>query len=444
MSASLPTNRFSKSIHNQTMSRKELSKISPSPVSLATLLDRELREEKGEKRFVKYGEESMTKKGEDYGLIKTCCHRVPGDPSTAFSVFAIFDGHSGISAAVYAKENLLNNVLKEIPKDIISSSRDAWLHALPRALVAGFVKTDMDFQSIKGEMSGTTATFVVVDESIVTVASVGDSRCILVDNKGGGVVSILTVDHRLEDNVEERERVIASGGEVKRQDYRGGPLRVWPGGLCLSRSIGDADLGKYIVPIPHVKQVKLLSNGGNGRLIIASDGVWDALSNEMAAAACRGVAAEFAAKLVVEEAIISKGLRDDTSCIVVDIPSDHLPVLQRNSTTQKKLHNLLKPLLFPFRKKSKKNSTNKATSKVGVVVEDLFEEGSVFIERFGNDFSLNNNSDQIFSCAICQVDQRPGNGISRPLNSPLEVPFFCTNCRKKKVIMEGKRPMVYQ
>jgi len=402
------------------MSRKELSKISPSPVSLATLLDRELREEKGVKSFAKYGEDSMAKKGEDYGLIKTCCHRVPGDPSTAFSVFAIFDGHSGISAAVYAKENLLNNVLKAIPQDIISSSRDAWLHALPRALVAGFVRTDMDFQSIKGEMSGTTATLVVVDECVVTVASVGDSRCILVDTEGGGVVSILTVDHRLEDNVEERERVIASGGEVKRHDYRGGPLRVWPGGLCLSRSIGDADLGKYIVPIPQVKQVKLLSNGGGGRLIIASDGVWDALSNEMAAAAaCRGVAAEFAAKLVVEEAIISKGLKDDTSCIVVDIPSDHLPVLQPNSTTRKKLHNVLKPLLFPFRKKSKKNSTNKGTtSKVGVVVEELFDEGSVFIERFGDDFSLKNNSDQIFSCEICQVDQRPGNGISRPLNSP--------------------------
>lgn len=36
-----------------------------------------------------------------------------------------------------------------------------------------------------------------------------------------------------------------------------GPLRCWPGGLCLSRSIGDFDVGEYIVPIPHVKQVKV-------------------------------------------------------------------------------------------------------------------------------------------------------------------------------------------
>lgn len=52
-----------------------------------------------------------------------------------------------------------------------------------------------------GKTSGTTATFVIVDGWTVTVASVGDSRCIL-DAQGGGV-SVLTVDHRLEENAEE-------------------------------------------------------------------------------------------------------------------------------------------------------------------------------------------------------------------------------------------------
>lgn len=73
---------------------------------------------------------------------------------------------------------------------------------------------------VAGETSGTTATLVVVDGFTVTVASVGDSRCIL-DSKGG-VVSLLTVDHRLEENVEERERVTASGGEVGRLNVCGG------------------------------------------------------------------------------------------------------------------------------------------------------------------------------------------------------------------------------
>ncbi|MBA0591143.1 hypothetical protein Gorai_019828, partial [Gossypium raimondii] len=255
---------------------------------------------------------------------------------------------------------------------------EEWLQALPRALVAGFVKTDIEFQQ-KGETSGTTVTFVVIDGWTVTVASVGDSRCIL--DTQGGVVSLLTVDHRLEENAEERERVTASGGEVGRLNVFGGnevgPLRCWPGGLCLSRSIGDTDVGEFIVPIPHVKQVKLSNSGG--RLIIASDGIWDALSSDMAANSCRGLPAELAAKLVVKEALRSRGLKDDTTCLVVDIiPSDQ-PVLP--STPMKK-QNALSSFLFGKRSQTSTNKTTNKLSAVGVV-EELFEEGSAMLaERF--------------------------------------------------------------
>ena len=55
----------------------------------------------------------------------------------------LFDGHNGSAAAIYTKENLLNNVIAAMPSDL---NRDEWVAALPRALVAGFVKTDKDFQ----------------------------------------------------------------------------------------------------------------------------------------------------------------------------------------------------------------------------------------------------------------------------------------------------------
>lgn len=58
-------------------------------------------------------------------------------------VFQLFDGHNGSAAAIYSKEKLLSNVLSAIPSDL---NRDEWVAALPRALVAGFVKTDKDFQ----------------------------------------------------------------------------------------------------------------------------------------------------------------------------------------------------------------------------------------------------------------------------------------------------------
>lgn len=409
-------------------------------VPLAALISREMRNEKMEKPNVRFGQAAQSRKGEDYFLIKTDCQRVPGNPSSTFSVFAIFDGHNGNAAAIYTKENLLNHVLGAIPPGL---GRDEWLQALPRALVAGFVKTDKEFQS-RGETSGTTATFVIVDRWTVTVASVGDSRCIL--DAQGGAVSTLTVDHRLEENVEERERVTASGGEVGRLSIVGGaeigPLRCWPGGLCLSRSIGDMDVGEFIVPIPYVKQVKL-SNAG-GRLIIASDGIWDALSSEMAAQCCRGLPAELAARQVVKEALRTRGLKDDTTCIVVDIiPPDNTVQPQPPPKKQNKLRALL------FRKKSL-DSANKLSKKLSAVgiVEELFEEGSAMLaERLGNEEPFVQSTSGLFTCAVCQVDLAPSEGISVHAGSifsssskPWQGPFLCADCRNKKDAMEGKRP----
>ncbi|KAK4804371.1 hypothetical protein SAY86_004188 [Trapa natans] len=418
------------------MSQLKVSRVK-SLVPLGTLIGHELRSGKVEKPYVKYGQAALAKKGEDYFLINPDCQRIPGDPTTSFSVFAIFDGHNGISAAIFAKENLLNNVLSAMPQDV---GREEWLQALPRALVAGFVRTDIEFQQ-KGETSGTTVTFVVIDGWTITVASVGDSRCIL--DTQGGVVSLLTVDHRLEDNVEERERVTASGGAVGRLNLFGGnevgPLRCWPGGLCLSRSIGDKDVGEFIVPIPHVKQVKI-SNAG-GRLIIASDGIWDALSSDLAAKSCRGLPAELSAKLVVKEALRSRGLKDDTTCVVVDIiPSENLVLLPIPKKKQSFLVSL-------FGKKSQ-NGMTKAISKFSTVksVEELFEEGSAMLdERLGKNFPPN-QSPGVFRCAVCLVDKLPCDNElanSGPMFStasePLDGPFLCTTCQKKKDAMEGKK-----
>nr|KAJ0207748.1 hypothetical protein LSAT_V11C500260830 [Lactuca sativa] len=72
-----------------------------------------------------------------------------------------------------------------------------------------------------------------------------------------------------------------------------GPLKCCQGCLCLSRSIGDREVGEFIIPVPHVKQVKLSS--ACGRLVISSDGVWDALSTESALECSRGLAPELAA-----------------------------------------------------------------------------------------------------------------------------------------------------
>ncbi|KAH9298242.1 hypothetical protein KI387_029924 [Taxus chinensis] len=435
-------------------------------VPLAELLKWEVKNEKTEspKPNIRCGQATQSKKGEDFTLINLDSHKIPGDRVSTFAVFAIFDGHNGSAAAVYSKGNLLKDILSAIPAGL---SRDDWLAALPRAMVAGFVKTDKEFQ-VKEQTSGTTVTFVIVDCWTITVASVGDSRCIL--ESPGGLVSLLTADHRLEVNSEERERITASGGEIGRlntvggaeldlerllavfKQYSGdfncfhlsafinqiGPLRCWPGGLCLSRSIGDMDVGEFIVPIPYVKQIKL-SNAG-GRLIIATDGVWDALSSEKAANCCRGLPAELAAKQIVKEALRIRGLRDDTTCIVVDL----IPPEKPAPPPPVKKQGMFKSI---FRRKYN-NSTSKTEEKRQDIniVQEIFEEGSALLaERLGSEYAVQTITG-LFACAVCQTDITPSEGISVHAGSffsgtmhSWEGPFLCASCKLKKDAMEGKR-----
>ena len=69
-----------------------------------------------------------------------------------------------------------------------------------------------------------------------------------------------------QDHVTEKARLLTAGcnlaqlgfhlqGPAKPKEPGVGPLRIWPGGLCVSRSIGDVDAGPEIVPLPHIKQV---------------------------------------------------------------------------------------------------------------------------------------------------------------------------------------------
>ncbi|KAL5992765.1 hypothetical protein ACLOJK_013684 [Asimina triloba] len=489
---------------------------------LGVLLKRESTLEKIENPDVTHGQASQSKKGEDFTLLKAECQRVPGDGATTFSVFGVrqmlfrliglidsdiaggkecsptshaiftvvvplFDGHNGSAAAIYSKENLLNNILGAIPSDL---SRDEWLAALPRALVAGFVKTDKDLKDRVVETVsvsflssgtgtrcvGTTVTFAIIDGWVVTVASVGDSCCIF--ESADGTIYSLSADHRLETNEEERDRITASGGEVGRlntgggsgllnavayqmeilkspstikgmekplenagRHYKIGPLRCWPGGLCLSRSIGDLDVGEFIVPIPYVKQVKLSTAGG--RLVISSDGVWDALSFEVALNCCRGLTPEPAAAQIVKEAIGVKGIRDDTTCIVVDILP---PEKQPPPPPKKGGKGVFKSM---FRKRSSESSSQyEDFPEPPDLVEEIFEEGSALLEeRLESDYPVCNLF-KLFMCAVCQVEMKPGEGISIHAGSslpgrsrPWDGPFLCTSCQAKKESMEGKRSM---
>eukprot|EP00959_Pyramimonas_sp_CCMP1952_P361307 7566856-Pyramimonas_sp.AAC.1 len=57
------------------------------------------------------------------------------------------------------------------------------------------------------------------------------------------------------------QRLIRDGQLVRRVIMREtgrfvGPIRAWPGGLAMSRSIGDIDTGPNILPYPEIFQVR--------------------------------------------------------------------------------------------------------------------------------------------------------------------------------------------
>jgi serine/threonine protein phosphatase PrpC len=105
----------------------------------------------------------------------------------------------------------------------------------------------------------------------VRCANVGDSHALVVTPTS---YYWLTESHRLQDNARERERLGPSVGWARAEDGGpAGPPRLYPGGLACSRSIGDADC-PLVSCEPSVCSAALAPDD---ILIVASDGLWDAM-----------------------------------------------------------------------------------------------------------------------------------------------------------------------
>ena len=173
----------------------------------------------------------------------------PDDPDAHchFSAFGLFDGHGGKDAAEHCVETMLPCLLAALdargPVPPGVDPEDVFEDRLPAALEDAFEASDAAFLA-RDIHSGATATIVIVNGRCVTTAAVGDSLA-TVDVGGGAPPARLTAEHRLDTSAPERDRIRAAGGEVRATAFEDGkpvgPLRVWPGGLAVSRSVGDRD-----------------------------------------------------------------------------------------------------------------------------------------------------------------------------------------------------------
>eukprot|EP00193_Tetraselmis_chui_P011408 CAMPEP_0177777640 /NCGR_PEP_ID=MMETSP0491_2-20121128/15482_1 /TAXON_ID=63592 /ORGANISM="Tetraselmis chuii, Strain PLY429" /LENGTH=355 /DNA_ID=CAMNT_0019296767 /DNA_START=98 /DNA_END=1163 /DNA_ORIENTATION=- len=287
-------------------------------------------------------------KGEDTWLLQPdlCWTEASSGGTAPFSAFGgLFDGHGGKAAASYTSKNLLKHVLAglddAVERDVQSEqdevdmseqlkentspedralwgAQDRMVQLLPAAIASGFQATDREFKK-RSKQSGSTATFAVIVGWELIVGNVGDSWAFL--DTGAEVIQVCG-NHRLDDSEEERERVKAAGCEVSQSTCREegtgvGPLRVWPGGLAMSRTIGDFEAGDAVTALPELRQVTLPSSGA--RLILASDGLWDALNPKTALHSVRGMNTGQAAHHLELAALKARGLRDDITVVVVDL-----------------------------------------------------------------------------------------------------------------------------
>lgn len=243
-----------------------------------------------------------------------------GDPSQI--LFGVFDGHGvdGDSCSYYVRDNIeatLKSMIAKYPNDFERAYKETFID----------INHNMHEQKFDDSMSGTTAITAFFRGTEMRVANIGDSRAVVGEKKGKRTIAYSLSIDQTPYRQDERERVKAAGAVVmscdqlegivpyhenwgvnlgEELDNGGDPPRVWaPGktfpGCAFTRSIGDAVAEQIGVCAEPELLAKHLTTDDQF-VVIASDGVWEFLTNQSVAdmilkftdplEACRAVVAE--------------------------------------------------------------------------------------------------------------------------------------------------------
>ncbi|CAA0841911.1 Protein phosphatase 2C 16 [Striga hermonthica] len=253
--------------------------------------------------------------------------------------FGVYDGHGGSQVANYCRDRVhcalteeLETIMAE-PNDGINKENceENWRRAFTKC----FLKVDDEIggktrvEPVAPETVGSTAVVAVVCSSHIIVANCGDSRAVLCRGKEPVALS---ADHK-PNREDEYARIEAAGGKVIQWNGH----RVF-GVLAMSRSIGDRYLKPSIIPDPEVTFAPRARE--DECLILASDGLWDVMSNEEVCDIARkriilwhknngpmpslergervDPAAQAAAEYLSNKAL-QKGSKDNITVVVVDL-----------------------------------------------------------------------------------------------------------------------------
>jgi serine/threonine protein phosphatase PrpC len=212
-------------------------------------------------------------------------------PSWQF--YGIFDGHLGNLASKYAASSLgeeLANRLRDLDEQ--SRTNPQWKERVEKEVSDTFELIHDQFLNAVSlvpygptDQSGTTATALIWTPETVIITSLGDSRAVMPHwkNDRAELSAIqLTSDHVASDS-KEKELIESRGGRILSVN---GIDRV-EGKLVVTRSIGDLNLSAIsqkpdVLSLQRDEIKDMCGNPPSDSLcfvILASDGLWDVLTN---------------------------------------------------------------------------------------------------------------------------------------------------------------------
>lgn len=226
------------------------------------------------------------------------CTWLDGSP---MHFFAVFDGHGGPHVSALCREQMHVIVAEEMvaeaaalrqrqPAAMEEEEERAWRAALSRsfgrvdalaavACACGRATVPACRCPLSGQTGaiiGSTAVVALLVRDRLVVSNCGDSRAVLC--RAGDPLP-LSSDHK-PDRPDEKARIEAVGGRVV---YLNGP-RV-RGILAMSRALGDKYLKPEVICEPDITIT--VRTVDDECLILASDGMWDVISNETASDVAR-------------------------------------------------------------------------------------------------------------------------------------------------------------
>lgn len=223
------------------------------------------------------------------------------------ALFAVFDGHAGPRCSKFLKDHFA-----KIFFDLKATRRGE----IPIGLYKAFAKAENQYCQIAraaGWPDGSTGVVAVVHGHNLLMAHVGDSRAVMC--RGKKAIE-LTSDHK-PDRADETERILSVGGTVERTEMGGSIPRV-NGHLAVSRSFGDLrmkEVQRYVSAEPEMSVLQLTPE--DKFIILASDGLWDVLTNQEAVDFVRRDSSKSKAARNLVKRALKIGTTDNVSALVI-------------------------------------------------------------------------------------------------------------------------------